>query len=261
MMRTIGFSAALAFATIALPSAGNAAKPVTITANGTYVLVEVNNPPDMKFMGTTMPGSMTLARYDPVNGDIRGGYKAQATALPKNGLVRVLIGLKTKALAKTKTSRLYLVEIVPDTWVIEGASGTSYSLGSLTFTAKQGDIIDLGVVVPRVDLAEGEEQKSVNAGAVAKMMLVPFARMPEPKKNKLDMRARTAGDLPLPKMFEGRTLTVPQLNYGATFGNYAGGLINRIDGRAGRGRASDVAVPAALPTVPVTATTPAPSPN
>jgi hypothetical protein len=255
MMRTIGLS--LAFATLVLPTAVSAAKPVTITANGTYVLVEVNNPPDMKFMGTTMPGSMTLARYDPVNGDIRGGYRAQATALPKNALVRVLIGLKTKALAKTKTSRLYLVEIVPDTWVIEGASGTSYSLGSLTFTAKQGDIIDLGVVVPRVDLAEGEEQKDFNTGSVAKMMLVPFARMPEPKKNKLDMRARAATDLPLPKMFEGRTLTVPQLSYGATFGNYAGGLINRIDGRAGRGRAADVV---ATPVGPVPVA-PAISPN
>jgi hypothetical protein len=239
-MRKTNLSLALGVALIGLPTLTQAAPAKVIDPNGTYVLVEVRNPANFKGLGlVVVAGGVTLARYDPVNRDIRGGTRALATALPKKEMLRVTTGPKTKPVAKTKTSRLFLLPIVPDLWVIESANGTSYSLGSLTFSAKQGEIIDLGVVEPHVDLAEGEKEENVNAGSLMKMALNPFARMPAPKKNRLEIRARTAADLPLPKELAGRTLTVPQLSYGATFGNYGGGLVNRIDGRAGRGRTAD----------------------
>ncbi|MEY2927923.1 MAG: hypothetical protein RL367_2400 [Pseudomonadota bacterium] len=251
MMNAIRSAIAAMLALCTLPETGHAAKPEPIDAKATYVLVEIHNPPDVTFMGVTVPGMLTLARYDADHGDIKGGYQAAASALPKGEMVRVQMGMKTRSWVKTKTSRLYLIKIVPDLWVIEGASGTSYSLGSLTFTAKPGEIIDLGVAEARVDLAGGEKQENFNTGSLLKTALFPFARMPEPKKNRLDLRARTAGDLPLPKELEGRALTLPQFSYGATFGNYAGGLVNRIDGQAGRGRAAGPVISPPADRVPV----------
>jgi hypothetical protein len=225
-----------------------AEKPPVIDPKASYVLVEIQNQTDMVFAGTKLPGSLTIARYDPVRGDIRGGNKAVESAVPKGEVLRILIS--AKPLIKSKASRLYLVEIVPDLWVIEGAGNTSFSLGSLTFAAKPGEVVDLGVVQPKVDWAEGEAPKKIGAGSIFKMALLARG-MPEAKQMKLEMRARTATDLALPKELAGRTFTTPQFAYGATFGNYAGGLINRIDGRAGRGRVADpLAVPAAPPPAP-----------
>jgi hypothetical protein len=40
--------------------------------------------------------------------------------------------------------------------------------------------------------------------------------------------------MPLPVSLTGRTLTPAEFSQGAKFGNYLGGLVNRIGGRASR---------------------------
>jgi hypothetical protein len=220
-------------------------KPLKIDPAACYVLVQINNLANVMFKGTKVPGSLTLARYDTVKSDVRGGIKSPDTALPKGQNMRLVIA--SKPLLKTKTSRLYLVSVEPDTWVVEGSGSTSFSLGSYSFAIKPGEILDLGVITPSPDWDEGEGPQSLNAGSVFKMTMLGALMgggMPRPKQLKIDWHKREKTDLAVPAELASSTVTPVNFTYGAKFGNYLGGLINRVDGRAGRGRGSLATDPA-----------------
>jgi hypothetical protein len=222
----------LAFLLLFAPSALLAAgKATSIDPDSAYVLVEVGNLENALLKGTKGPGTITLARYDPVNGDVRGGYKSPETALgPK---VSPRIQLMAKPVGKSKTSRLYLAKVEPDIWVIEGANGTAFSLGSKMFEIKAGQVIDLGYFKPNVDWLEGEGPKSMLGGMMGAAL---FGSM-KPKEDRpvrLQWRPRSTGDIALPSEL-GQAVVVPaSYTDGAKFGNYLGGLVNRIGGRGER---------------------------
>jgi hypothetical protein len=187
-----------------------------------------------------------------VGGDVRGGTRSPASALPKGERVRVSVS--GKPLLKTGESRLYLVALEPDTWVIEGSTGTAFSLGSSRFTVAPGDVLDLGVVTPRTDYREGEGPDKLTAGKVAKIALLgPFAmKRKAPSPMMIDLRARAAADIALPALLKAPA-AAPTYTAGAKFGNYLGGLVNRIDGRRGRASAqSPEPDAAARPEAPTT---------
>jgi hypothetical protein len=201
--------------------------PATLDPARGYVLVEIRNQD-----ATRLPGSIMLARYDPVGGDVRGGTRSPASAVPHGEDGRVAIS--SKALERAHDSRLYLVALEPDIWVIEGSGGTAFSLDSRTFRIAAGQILDLGVLSPRTDWPEGESAPRLTAGRLAGMALLgPFARAPVQRPMMLDMRARGAGDLAIPAPLAA-AIAPAQFQAGARFGNYLGGLVNRIDGRRGR---------------------------
>jgi hypothetical protein len=215
------FAAAPAFASGPLK-----AVPAKLDPAKAYALVEVLNHDEGK-----VAGRIFLARYDAQGGDVRGGLRSPGSKLPKGESVRVAT---SKPLIKGKTSRLYLLELDPDTWVIEGAGGTAFSLGSRHFTVAAGDIVDLGVMAPRGDYPEGEGPWKLTVGKVAKMaMLGPFAKGPKPVVAMLDMRERSAADMTLPAPLRDRAVPAAYTP-GAKFGNYLGGLVNRLEGRKGR---------------------------
>lgn len=222
--------------------------PAALDPAKAYVLVEIRN-----HDGGRLKGSIVLARYDPAGGDVRGGARSAGSALPRRRDVRIAIA--SRELQKTDESRLYLVALEPDTWVIEGAGGTAFSLGSRTFTLAAGDVVDLGVVSPASDWLEGESAPRLTVGRVATLALLgPFARTPLQRPAFLDMRERGATDLAVPAQLRAAIVPV-RLQPGARFGNYLGGLVNRIDGRRGR---PDPA-PAPVPT-PAEQGEPAPAP-
>jgi hypothetical protein len=227
------------------PVSVEAAKAPALDPNSAYVLVEIGNLDDAVLKGVKAPGTLTLARYDAAKGDVRGGALSPDTALPKGQSPRVMI--TAKPIAKSKTSRLYLVKLEPDTWVIEGASGTAFSLGSAQFSIERGQVIDLGVVKPVVEWLEGEGPKSM-AGGMMGAMLFGSVKPKEIRPVRLDWRPRAASDFPVPASLSGRTISAGQYSHGVKFGNYLGGLVNRIDGRAGREKA----------VAPATTATPAP---
>jgi hypothetical protein len=229
------------------PIAANAAKPVPLDPNAAYVLVEIGTLDDAMLKGVKMPGSLILARYDAAKGDVRGGTLSPDTALPKGVAPRVTI--MEKPLVKTKTSRLYLIKLEPDTWVIEGASGTAFSLGSAQFSIGRGQVIDLGVVKPVVEWLDGEGPKSMMGGMMG-AALFGSMKPKEIRPVRLDWRPRSGTDLPVPTALVGRTFSAGQYTYGAKFGNYLGGLVNRIDGRAGRDKAAAIAAPVSAPAAP-----------
>jgi hypothetical protein len=235
----------LASAVLAVPaSAGEVLRrlPAALDPARAYVLVEIRN-----HDGLRIRGNIIIARYDPVGGDVRGGTRSPASS-PGPG-VPVRVAIASREIAKTRDSRLYLVELEPDIWVIEGAGGTAFSLESRTFEIAAGQVLDLGVLSPRTDWPEGEGPPSMGR-LVGMALLGPFARQPDPRPAMLEMRERGPADLAVPEPLRAR-IAPAQFRPGARFGNYLGGLVNRIDGRRGRpGAAPD---PAGQPAPPAAA--------
>jgi hypothetical protein len=199
--------------------------PASLDPARAYVLVEIRNHDDLR-----VKGSVTLARYDPAGNDVRGGTRSPGSS-PGQG-VPVRITIASRELVKTGTSRLYLVALEPDVWVIEGTGNTAFSLESRTFEIAAGQVLDLGVLSPRTDWPEGEGPPTMGR-LVGIALLGPFARQPDPRPAMLEMRARGSADLAVPEPLRAR-IAPAQFRPGARFGNYLGGLVNRIDGRRGR---------------------------
>lgn len=222
----------MAMLALALSSIATAAeKTEPLDPKASYILVEVQHLENAMLKGAKMPGVLTIARYDPVNKDIRGGTLSPSSALPKTVAPR--LALTNKPVAKTKTSRQFLVKVEPDTWVIEGASGTAFSLGSMMFVVNPGEIVDLGVVKPTVDWLDGEGPKSMKSALLGSMFFGSM-KPKEIRPVRLELQSRGSSDLPVPAAIAGRKITTPLFTPGATFGNYLGGLINRLGGRASR---------------------------
>ncbi len=190
-----------------------------------YLLVQVD-PVEMKLLGTNkITTGILFAPYDPATKQVRAGVMA----------------LKDPV-AKDEKRRLYLVEVDPGTWVIAGtgASGaslgsadTSFSLGSYHFEAKAGELIDLGVFLPAREESDNPDTK-MNA---MKLLGGPlFGGRVEPVPNRMDIRPRGEGDVPVPLWLAAKPMIQPLFVYGGTFGNSLGGLVNRVDGKEGRGR-------------------------
>lgn len=201
-----------------------------------YVLVEVSTIDDGK-----VKGQLTVARYDAARSDIAVLSKPGE----KPALAHETIG---KPLIKDKQRNLYLLELAAGQWVIEGANGTAFSLGSRTFDLAAGTLIDLGVAAVTTDYAEGETAYKITAGKALKMGLFgAFAgdALPQPIPKAVAFRTRTASDLALAGTAMG---PVKAVEWGGEvkFGNYLGGLVNRMGGRKTRPGADPTATAAAL---------------
>jgi len=190
-----------------------------------------------------------FSRYDSEAGDVRGVGKAADNPVPEGQSLSVE-GFKNH-LVKAKKKRLYLLAVEPDTWTIQGtgigmSAGppqlmTSFSLGSYTFDVKPGQIIDFGVLTPVRPISDNPDTK-LTAGKLLGAMFNPFGgEIVEPVPLTLTLSERAEGDIGLPDWIAVLDRVKPELTYGNRFGNYAGGLINRIDGKAGRERAKRAA--------------------
>ena len=210
--------------------------PVNLDPTKAYVLVEVGNIDNGK-----VKGQLTLARYDAARSDIAMLAKAQ----DKPALAHETLG---KPLVKDKQRNLYLLELAAGQWVIEGANGTAFSLGSRTFDLAAGTLTDLGVAAVSTDYAEGEAAYKFTAGKALKMGLFgAFAgdAMPPLIPKAVAFRARIASDLALAGTAMG---PVKAVEWGGEvkFGNYLGGLVNRMGGRKTRPGAEPTATAAVL---------------
>ncbi len=187
-----------------------------------------------------------LARYDAEAGDIRGRGKAAGKSVPADQVVRVQAF--KKKLIKQGKRLLYLIEVEPDIWTIEsagiGMSGaladmtTSFSLGSYTFEVGEGQVVDLGVLVPVRPKSDNPDTK-LTTGKVLKGLFLLGGMKIEQVPLTMEIRERRADDIPLPAWLASQELSKVELTYGNRFGNYAGGLINRIDGVKGRARPAE----------------------
>lgn len=203
--------------------------PAKLDPAKAYVAVELG-----KLDGALLDGTLVLARYDPAKKDI-----AEPTAKPKGHKGdwpldnRVFL---QKPVAKDKGRRLFLAELDPGTWVIEGANDTAFALGSSTLELTAGTVTDLGVGSIYSDFPEGEKRDVLTTGRLFKAALMgPLfgGKLPAAMPKAIDFRARTATDLNLPPVLAGaraRGDWTGEVN----FGNHLGGLVNRMGGRKTR---------------------------
>lgn len=198
-----------------------------------YILVEYKL---MKNPWSNFPGSrktvpllegLIFARYDPVLKDIRGMGRAKLNSVPPKQ--QQAEPFRNRPVAKSETARLFLIELEPDTWVVQGYGNTSFSLGSYTFALEPGSVTDLGVAAAEPDWAEGDRAPGV--GDVFKAALIgPFAKQPDIAAARVDFRPRNAEDMPIPAGLPLERVRPVAFTAGAKFGNYLGGLVNRIEG-------------------------------
>jgi hypothetical protein len=258
-MKTMWIAAAAAAAFAAAPGA---AKPLTEVPHAldpakAYILVEYRllANPYGGFPGSrkTMPLStgLTFARYDPAAGDALGAGKAKPKSSPPGQALAE--GFRNKPLVKADASRLFLLEVDPGLWVVEGFGNTAFSLGSYSFTLEPGTVTDLGVVTAENDWAQG--QRAPKTGDIFKMALAgPFAKHLDMAPMRVAFRPRAAGDIPVPAGIPAERIRAVAFTPDQKFGNYLGGLVNRIEGVNARLRA-----PAEKPT-PAPAETQTPKP-
>jgi hypothetical protein len=249
-MRGQAFLAALALAAAA-PAAAATLKQVPAALNPAkaYILVEyrlLKNPYGGGLPGSrkTMPlnAGLIFARYDPALGDIRGMGKARANPVAPGQ--QAAEGFRSKPLVKGPGSRLFLIEVEPDIWVVQGFGNTSFSLGSYTFELAPGSVTDLGVVTAEPDWAEG--QKPPDMGSLLGAALAgPFAKSQDIAPMRASFRPRGSGDIPIPAGIPTQSVQPVAFTPDAKFGNYLGGLVNRIEGVNARLRAG-----APTPTTP-----------
>lgn len=207
--------------------------PATLNPAKAYVLVEykLQQNPYASFPGSrkTLPlaAGLVLARYDSRLGDIRGMGKAKANPVPGNQ--KVAESFRNKPIAKGEASRLFLLELDPDVWVIQGYGNTSFSLGSYSFALLPGSIVDLGVVAAETDWAEGQKPPGVG-DVFAAALAGPFAKRADIAPLRLSFQSRGSGDMPLPAGIPAERVHPVAFTADATFGNYLGALVNRIEG-------------------------------
>jgi hypothetical protein len=234
-MRGAALLAALALAVCAAPVAAKTLKQVPAALNPAkaYILVEYKllKNPFGNFPGSrkTMPlkTGLVFGRYDPALGDIRGRGKAVANPVAPGQLP--IEGFRYKPVAKGPATRLLLLEVEPDTYVVQGFGNTSFSLGSYSFSLAPGTVTDLGIVTAEPDWAEGQEPPDV--GDVFKAALAgPFAKSPDIAPMRVTFRPREPGDIALPAGIPPGKVRPVEFMPGAKFGNYLGGLVNRIEG-------------------------------
>lgn len=203
--------------------------PTQLDPAKAYVLVEVG-----PLEGFKAPGQLTLARYDRTKLDVRGLGRAKTAPLAPKVNVREVTGA---ALFKSDARRLYLLELEPDFWIVEGANGTAFSLGSSGFPLTAGTITDLGVATVANDYGEGDAPEKLTAGKLAKAALLgPLLGgriAPKPVPTMVSFRQRGPADLTPPASL-GLRVTPALWSGPLRFGNHLGGLVNRMGGRKSR---------------------------
>jgi hypothetical protein len=117
----------------------------------------------------------------------------------------------------------------PGLWVVQGFANTSFSLGSYTFELAPGSVTDLGIVTAEPDWAEGQEPPDMGS-LLASAMAGPFGKSPDIAPMRATFRPRGSGDIPLPAGIPTDKVRPVAFTPGAKFGNYLGGLVNRIEG-------------------------------
>ena len=229
----VWFAVIAAWAAPAAASSALSKVPAALDPAKAYVVVEIGKLDDAMLYGT-----LVLGRYDPATKDIATVTPPPDGKLPRGGLALDNRVHLIKPAMKDKERRLYIAELDPGTWVVEGANDTAFSLGASTMELAAGTVTDLGVVAVYSDFPQGQKRDVLTAGRLLKGALMGgiFAsRLPQPMPKAVDIRARQASDMPLPSVLAGAT---PVAWSGEVrFGNHLGGLINRMGGRKARLRA------------------------
>lgn len=212
--------------------------PTTLDPTKAYVVVEIGKLDDGLVYGT-----LVLSRYDLATNDIAQPTPPPGGKIPKGGWKLDHRVHLIKPAVKAGDRRLYIAELNPGLWVIEGANDTAFSLGSSTLQLEAGTVTDFGVVSIYSDFPEGERRDVLTAGRALKGALMGGifgSVLPPPMPKAIDIRPRGTSDIALPSVFAG-VARPPEWAGEVRFGNHLGGQINRMGGRKARPGATTAA--------------------
>lgn len=204
--------------------------PAALDPAKAYVIAEIGKLDDGLIYGT-----LVLARYDTASADIVVAAPPPGGKIPKGGWQQGDRVVLIKPAVKAGDRRLYIAELDPGLWVVEGANDTAFSLGSSTLQLAPGSVTDLGVVSVYSDFAEGQKRDVVTTGRLLKGALLGgiFGRVvPVAMPKAITIRARGPSDIALPPVFA--TARAAEWADEVRFGNHLGGLVNRMGGRKAR---------------------------
>lgn len=235
MIRGLVFSLfALGLETPAVASRTYDKLPATLDPAKAYVVVEIG-----KLDDALLDGTLVFGRYDAEKQDVAAPTPPPGGKVPRKGWVLDnRVSLVKQPLAKAREHRLFLAELDPGLWVVEGANDTAFSLGSSTMQLSAGQVVDLGVASVYSDFPEGEKRDVLTAGRMMKGALMGGifgSVMPAPMPKAVDFHARGSGDMPLPALLQ--SARPVEWAGEVRFGNNLGGLVNRMGGRKARIRA------------------------
>ena len=214
--------------------------PAKLDPAKAYVVVEIG-----KLDNAMLDGTLVLARFDDSRRDI--AEPSPKPAKHKGGWALDNRVFLQKPALKTKGHRLFLAELDPGLWVVEGANDTAFALGSSTLQLAAGSVTDLGVVSVYSDFADGEKRDVLTTGRLFKSALMGGlfgGKLPVAMPKAIELRARTATDMALPPLLAKASASYAWSGQ-VEFGNHLGGLVNRMGGRKARpGAAATNAAPA-----------------
>jgi hypothetical protein len=222
MKRFLVFLSGLMVAYPALAGEALKSVPSELDPALAYVLVDIINDPP-----STVVVPIVLARYDRDRQDIRGMGRAAANPINKGEDLRVASNPR-RSLRPKGNGGLSLMALTPGTWTIEGVAGTANSLGSYSFDAPAGKIVDIGVLRVRTTDYAGKLVEPLGTGRLLKIMLMGQIMKTPVLNRKTTLEARKPDEQPLPIEFNELPLEAGVLIPGARFGNYLGGLVDRI---------------------------------
>jgi hypothetical protein len=199
------------------------AVPAVLDPTHAYVLIDmVGDPP------TPGQPAVTLARYDRERQDVAGSGRAVSRPVPAGEDVRVTTSL-TRSLRAKGNGGLHLLEVTPGIWTIEGVGSAVGSLGSYSFELPAGQVTDLGVFSTRLTDYKGDPIAGLTAGRVFKILLMSQILKQPHMTSTVTIRTRRADDPTIPPAIAALTPHAAILTAGARFGNYLGGIVDRID--------------------------------
>lgn len=203
-------------------------------ANGpnarSYILVDIEKVGESEVKGLSFDGSLTIARYDPAVNDITASAHKLKGGRESAYRDRALV--VRSPVQKIHSTKQFLLEVEPGTWVIESANGTVFTKGSWVFEVPEGTVVDLGVFKPVIGWRQGDKRESLLGAIVTHAITGNDPKFPNsrPKSRPihLEWHKRLDADIPLPPNIKDAKVVEASFTR-AKFQNYLTGFLN-IDG-------------------------------
>lgn len=191
-----------------------------VVEQNAWAIVDVTKVENPELKGLSVDGFLTIARYDPLAGDLFVGARRWRSGRAS------LTGERAIALRspvqKGKSTRQFLLELQPGDWVIESSGGTVFTRGSWSFHVNSGDVIDLGVFQPTITWPKGVK-RGLFSGVTTDEITGESKRVSHPLH--LEWHPRLQTDLSLPPAVTGKKVALATFKR-VRFQNYLPPIMN-----------------------------------
>jgi len=165
-----------------------------------YILVDIVKLTETEVKGLGADGYLTIARYDVSSNDL--SVSAHKWKAGKQAAIHDRAIAVRSPIQKLNSTRQFLLEVEPGTWVIESANGTVFTKGSWSFEVSEGTVVDLGVFKPVIGWQKGDKRQSLLEAVVTYALTPKYQTSPHSTPNSrpihLEWHKRAEADMPYP---------------------------------------------------------------